>query len=124
MEKNTIKLYNGKVYGVKVSDYGLENGYLDYQTLGQIVGDCILNNTLMQEILYDWETVNGYEMEDDDYCEIYQWYIISEQGYKILAGLTDEIVFYNERLDIYVWGITHFGTAWSYVLTDVKLVND
>ena len=51
MEKNTIKLYNSKVYGVKVSDYGLENGYLDYQTLGQIVGDCILNNTLMQEIL-------------------------------------------------------------------------
>ena len=51
MEKNTIKLYNGKACGVKVSDYGLENGYLDYQTLAQIVGDCILNNTLMQEIL-------------------------------------------------------------------------
>jgi hypothetical protein len=31
-------------------------------------------------------------------------------------------VFYNEKLDIYVWGITHFGTAWDYVLTDIKIV--
>lgn len=41
-----MKVYNGKVYGVAVSDYGLEKGYLDYQTLAGIVGDCILNNTI------------------------------------------------------------------------------
>ena len=29
---------------------------------------------------------------------------------------------YNEQLDMYLWGITHFGTSWDYVLTDVKLV--
>ena len=124
MKTNEMRVYDGKVYGEKVSDYGLENGYLDYLTLSKIVGDCILNNTLMEETREDyWELVNG-EMyyDDDEYYEIYQYYIISEYGYQFLADHTDEIVFYNERLDVYIWGITHFGTSWDYVLTDVKLV--
>ena len=41
-----MKVYNGKVYGVAVSNYDLEKGYLDYQALAKIVGDCILNNTV------------------------------------------------------------------------------
>lgn len=40
----------------------------------------------------------------DEYYEIYQYYIISEYGYQFLADHTDEIVFYNERLDVYIWG--------------------
>ena len=28
---------------------------------------------------------------------------------------TDEPVFHDEELDLYVWGITHFGTSWDYV---------
>ena len=27
--ENTIKMYDGKVYGIKVSNCGLENGYLE-----------------------------------------------------------------------------------------------
>ena len=120
-----MRVYDGKVYGEKVSDYGLENGYLDYLTLSKIVGDCILNNTLMEETREDyWELVNGEMYYDDEYYEIYQYYIISEYGYQFLADHTDEIVFYNERLDVYICGITHFGTSWDYVLTDVKLVEE
>ncbi len=118
MEAKEMKLYGDKVYGEKVSDYGLEHGYLDYNTLAKIVGDCILNNTILEETMYDWDVVT-----DCDYVEdIYQYYIISEQGYEFLNEYTDEIVFYNEKLDIYLWGITHFGTSWDYVLTDIKLV--
>lgn len=122
MENKEMVLYGDKVYGVKVSDYGLENGYLDYLTLSKIVGDCILNNTIMTET-YDWDLVSG-EIEDEDGYEydIYQYYIISEYGYEFLADHTDELVFYNEKLDVYIWGITHFGTSWDYVLTDIKLV--
>lgn len=116
MCKQTMKLYDNKVYGEKVSDYGLENGHLDYLTLSKIVGDCILNNTLRVETLMDWEVVNG---DYDEY--IYQEYIISEYGYEFLSEYTDEIVLYNEKLDIYLWGITHFGTSWDYVLTDIEL---
>lgn len=122
MENREMVLYGDKVFGVKVSDYGLENGYLDYLALSKIVGDCILNNTIMTET-YDWELVSG-EIEDEDGYEydIYQYYIISEYGYEFLEKYTDEIVFYNEKLDVYIWGITHFGTSWDYVLTDIKLV--
>ena len=35
--------------------------------------------------------------------------------------MTDEIVYYNEELDMYVWGITHYGTSWDYVLTDIAI---
>lgn len=121
-----MKLYGDRVYGVKVSDYGLENGYLDYLALSKIVGDCILNNNIVEAAIGYWSLVSGsdYDEETDEYYDIYQYYIITEQGYEFLAEHTDEIVFYNEKLDIYVWGITHFGTSWDYVLTDIQLEVD
>lgn len=126
MENRQMKLYGDKVYGVKVSHYGLENGYLDYLTLSKIVGDCILNNTIFQETYpEDWELLNGDYYNEDGYeYEIYQFYIISEYGYEFLRDHTDEIVYYNNELDIHLWGITHFGTSWDYVLTDIKLVKE
>lgn len=120
---NQIKMYNGKVFGFEVSEYGRENGYLDYHTLSKIVGDAILNNDIMAYSGYEnWETVCGEEEDEyGNYHEVYQYYIITEFGYQFLEEYTDEIVYYNEKLDMYVWGITHFGTGWDYVLTDTKL---
>lgn len=119
-----IKMYDGKVYGFKVSTYGLENGYLDYYTLSKIVGDCILNNSVVQFTGFEnWELVCGHALDEyDEYYEVYQYYIISESGYRFLDDYTDEIVYYNEQIDMYVWAVTHFGTSWDYVLTDLKLV--
>lgn len=121
---NDIGMYNGMVYGVRVSSYGLEMGYLDYKSLSKIVGDCILNNqirmTTQDHGCGYWELVSGYDNGDD----IYQEYIINEGGYKFLERYTDEMVYYNEELDIYLWCVTHFGTSWDYVLTDIKLVTE
>ena len=58
------------------------------------------------------------------YKDIYQYYIISDNGAELLKDWTDEIVFYNEELDMYVWGVTHWGTGWDYVLTDIKIENN
>ena len=74
-----MKLYVNKVYGVEVSKYGLEYGYLDYLALSKIVGACILNNYLRAETMEDWGIVAG-DLERD----IYQDYIVSEQGYEFL----------------------------------------
>ena len=104
---------------VAVSDYGLKKGYLDYQALAGIVGDCILNNTVRAETMEDWDMVSGEFKE-----MVFQDYTISEQGYRFLEDLTDELVFYNEKLDIYIWAVTHYGTAWSHALTDIKLVKE
>lgn len=58
------------------------------------------------------------ENEMDYEPEIYQWYIVSDQGADILKEI-NEIVYYNSELNMYLWGVTHWGTSWNYVLTDV-----
>lgn len=121
---NTIAVYNDSFLGNKISDYGLQNGRVDYACLAKSF-DAILNNDIIdktQEIGY-WECVNGleYDEETETYYDIFQYYIISESGFEALQQFTDEIVYYNEELDMYVWGVTHCGTSWSYVLTDIAI---
>ena len=60
------------------------------------------------------------ELEDAQYYEpdVYQWYIVSDAGARILEEI-NEIVYYCEELDMYLWGVTHYGTSWDYVLTDI-----
>lgn len=67
------------------------------------------------------ERIEELEDEQNDSSEIFQYYIISDEGARILKDWTNEIVFYNEELDMYIWGVTHWGTSWDYVLTDIKL---
>ena len=62
--------------------------------------------------------IEELEEEQEYQPEIYQYYIISDNGARILEEF-NEIVFYNEELDMYLWGVTHYGTSWSYVLTDI-----
>lgn len=119
MEKNRIEMYDGKVWGYEVSKFGRDAGYLDYATLANMIGACIRNNTIREETMMDWEIVSGEFKR-----VIMQDYIISEMGATILSELTDELVFYNETLDVYIWAIDHYGTGWDYVLTDVELINE
>lgn len=125
MKNKTIKGAN--FYGNPISKYGLENGYVDYAALTKSF-DAVLCNDFPS-----WASQNGYLepyhgnefYEDEDgekyVKEVFQWYIISKQGAEILEYWTDEIIYYYEPLDIYIWGITHFGTSWDYVLTDIKI---
>lgn len=147
--KRTNYVHHSKYfYGNKVSDYGLENGYIDYATLAKSF-DLVMNNDILDKtqcVLGYWEPINGSQIyyEDENgyvideseydeldceeqekwtqyYHEIFQWFIISDSGARILQELTDEIVYYNEDLDMYLWGVTHFGTSWDYVLTGIKI---
>lgn len=178
-----MNIYGSYFYGNKISDYGLEHGYVDYGTLAKAF-DAVLNNDLISvtcDIGY-WEQVSGMvdnsdeidelnadidELENDlenimdlandafdagdvskgdelenkaneirdeirakradvdeleneqDYPpEVFQWFIVSDAGANILQEI-NEIVYYNETLDIYLWGVTHWGTSWDYVLTDI-----
>lgn len=155
-------------YGHEISNYGKENGYVDYGTLSKSF-DAVLNNTIWSvgwDMGYGWEKVHGadyiaeaeeirdkiqeleeekddtedearieeieeeieeleeelLEKEREEYePEVFQWYIIDNNGVDILEYWTDELVYYNDALDIYLWGVTHYGTSWSYVLTDIKI---
>ena len=78
---------------------------------------------LQEEINSIQEQIEELEEEQERSYnqEIFQYYIVSDQGAEMIKQYTEDPLFYNETLDMYVWGITHYGTNWSYVLTDVKL---
>lgn len=119
-------------YGNAISEYGMENGYVDYATLAKCF-DAVLNNDIMS-LTYDigsWEQVSGIidntdeieelENEQDNDPEVFQWFIVDDWGARLLQKETNEIVYYNETLDMYLWGVTHYGTSWNYVLTNIKI---
>ena len=133
--------------GNEISPYGLKYGYLDYKTLAAAF-DAVLANSIIENTdgeIGCWEPYNGdmwryYNADGDEISreeydqlsdsgeyvteeevDIYQEYIISARGAEILGSYTDEIVYYNDKLDLYVWCVTHWGTSWDYVLTNVKL---
>lgn len=126
-----MRVRDGKVLGHKVSEYGLKHGYLDYGTLADMLGIMILDNDIMDDTdPNDWELVAGVDCVYDDedggepeyYHEFCQYYIISYPAYYFLKHNTDEVVYYNDLIDLYVWGVQHCGTSWDYVLTDIELV--
>lgn len=123
----------------------IENGHISYRTLADYVGDMILCNN-MQSRLYEtmelesgddldyfdneWNEISKEEYEklidkgervNEQPVDIYQYYIISGSGAKFLQDFSNEIVYYDSELDVYVWGITHFGTSWNYVFTDIPV---
>lgn len=107
-------------YGNKISDAELETGYINYQTLAKAF-NCVLANDVINKTLdigY-WEQISGWD-DKDNYPEIFQYFIVDFNGAEILQE-ADEIVYYNEELDLYVWGVTHYGTSWDYVLTNIKI---
>lgn len=160
-------LKSGYFCGNKISEYGLQYGYLDYATLSKAF-DAVLCNDItklfystVNDEYNEVEQINGYidnydeieelndkisdlmlDNENDEHAaeieelqnkideleqeqeyqpEIYQYYIVSEQGKRIIEEFTNDPLFYIPVLDIYVWGVTHWGTSWDYVLTDTKI---
>lgn len=114
-------------YGNEISEYGIKHNRVDYATLSKAFNAVLCND--ITKLFYsdingeynEIEQVNGFIDNQDEQPEIYQYYIISDSGYNILKYHTNEIVYYIPVLDIYVWGVTHWGTSWDYVLTDIKI---
>lgn len=153
-------------FGNKISNYGIENGRVDYATLAKAF-NCVLNNTIYNAAwdIDEWEQLSGFvdnseqidelreqietleceitlnssdesdaainaridalnekiddlEQEQEYTPEIFQFYIVDDNGAEILQEI-NESVFYNSALDVYLWGVTHWGTSWDYVLTDI-----
>lgn len=58
------------------------------------------------------------EATDEQYSEVFQWFIIDSSTANRIKRATDELIFYSDKLDVYVLGVTHFGTSWDYVGTE------
>ena len=118
-------------------EWELENGdyYMCYDTDGEEYTEAEADELIYElqdklDELEEDEEANADEiaelerriekLQDSHYQEVFQWFIISDNGAEILKEWTEEIVFYNAELDMYVWGVTHYGTSWDYVLTDIR----
>ena len=99
-----------QVKDIIITDY--ENEY--------IKSDLIEELTQKIGILEDEKFDLEQEQDDYNYSEIYQWYIISDSGAHLLEDYTNELLYYCDTLGVYIWGVTHYGTSWDYVLTDIK----
>ena len=103
---------------------------ITYTELARRVGDMVLMNeiTTADENLFDnLENGNLYnkpeedeDANDMDAVEIYQYYAITKSGADYLKSVSKELVFYSELLDTYFWGITHYGTSWDGVETEIE----
>lgn len=112
----------------KTSDIGYweqESGFVDNSEAINNIRDDI---EMLIEDGYDeegteirelYQAIEDLEEEEQNNIEIMQYFIVSDNGARILKEI-DEIVFYNDALDMYVWGVTHWGTSWDYVLTNVR----
>ena len=88
---------------------------------GQAYNDIENEIENLENDIYDLQNdIDYYQCADRD-VEFFQYYIIDNSGARILTEDTTERVFYNEDLDMYIWGVTHCGTAWDYVLTDIEI---
>ena len=109
--------------------------------IAKIVGDMVMNDRVM-DLVEDWELINGDDMylvddetgkeltkeEKEAYrsgkyphevsespVDIYQYFIIEDTGADYLMRHTDEIVYYSEKLEMYIWAIDELGTPWEAV---------
>ena len=120
---NNFKIAGKYFCGNEISEYGQKHNRLDYATFAKAF-DAVMNNNIFDmgwNIGNGWELINGsdYDEENDEYTEVFQWFIVSDNGAQMIQNYTDEILYYHEELDIYLWGVTHWGTSWDYVLMDI-----
>ena len=96
------------------------NGGIDNSERIEELFDRIAETDDEDEITAIQEEIDELE-EAQSGSEVFQYYIISREGADILQHWTNEIVYHIPMIDIYIWGVTHFGTSWDYVLTDIQI---
>ena len=108
-----------------LNDYEKQNNCVSFRNVlrGLNIYDNLLlcNNIVnVEEYLFDDVVAGDFDYEDD--VEIYQYYLFNCSDYDLerIKEDTDLLVFYSEKLDLYVLGVTHFGTSWDYVFCDCK----
>ena len=121
----------------ELNEYEKENNKISFKRLvNKLFTDMILCNDITKLFYAD---INGkyiepnteigtdYDEENEEYVNIYQYFIVDFSGYtynlfeKYNEQLGNEfILYYIDELDIYILGVTHLGTGWDYVLTDIE----
>lgn len=76
-----------------------------------------VNMVLCNDILDVDCEIEPQNMDYLDYDDIYQYFIVDDYSSDLFIKL-EYPVFYSNVLNVYVVGITHYGTSWNYILTN------
>lgn len=135
MKKESLKFYINNES--KLNEYEKENKKISYRRLIEyLFSDIILCNNI-QDVLYEageylqenTESGNNIYENENECVEIYQYFLVdfvSSCTYDFLKKYCNNeiILFYSEKMDLYILGVDHFGTSWDYVLTDFEYTTD
>lgn len=79
----------------------------------------------------NWDLELGEEYDEETgYIDIYQYYIVDVNNWRLekykeylqeTNKPSDLILWYDNELDIYILGVSHCGTSWSYVPTNIEI---
>lgn len=67
---------------------------------------------------------NDEDDEDDEYPEIYQWFIVDTYEYWFEQYKDNFVMTYSDKLNVWILCVTHWGTSWDYIPTDVKIIDE
>lgn len=112
--------------------YYMDTDRVNFRTLVNFLfTDMILCNNITQDYEYfTTELGDDYDRETGESADIYQYFIVDcdnwriEQYQKWLEENkkeSDIILYYDDKLEVYILGVTHFGTSWDCVPTSIKI---
>ena len=111
---------------------GEEKEKISYGTLTSFIfTDMILCNNI-EKYSNNWylELGEDYDEENEEYIDIYQYYIVDVDSWRLekykeyleeTNTKSDLILWYDNELDIYILGVSHCGTSWDYVSTNIEI---
>ncbi len=120
---------NNKFYMSNLEDlneYERQYNKVSYERLcDRVFNSMILCNSITEVSPYLYDNIECGELGED--TEIYQYYLVTF-GFSIdyiRKHFNNELIIaYSNELDLYVLMVTHWGTSWDYVLTDLEPTED
>lgn len=103
---------------------------ISYKRLIDRIGDVWLFNNApeLSENDFEFEIGSDYDEENDQYIDIYQYYLININEYCINElreiNCKDVIIAWSEKLGNYVLLVPYFGMSWDYIMTDFEPTNN
>ena len=118
--------------------YYMNTSRVNYMTLTDFLfTDMVLCNNIVNcngnGANWDLELGEEYDEETGEYTDIYQYYIVNVDNWRLeeykkylqeTKKESDLILWYDNELEVYILGVSHYGTSWDYVPTEIKITQN
>lgn len=115
------------LFETEISDSGVATEYATYGELAKKVGTMTfcgeMDKRYRNYIDMKYKGIQGLSQEEINLLvNVYHWYIITKEAADYLQRETDEIVYYDQELNVYAWGIVtgDSDTNWRDAPSTVK----